>query len=83
MNCGVNVDHKDITFSEHKVNGKSKGWVVLSVEISAVDFLFCSVLHILNATMLKQQQRLSIGSTISAVNILLLIYPALNPFFGQ
>ena len=47
---GVNLDHKDITFSEHKVNGKSKGCVLFQIAyMPAIEILYVES-HTSNAT---------------------------------
>ena len=66
MNCDVNIDHKDITFSEHKVNGKSKGWVHRPTRApSYLTYAEPPVLRMLNAMTLRLPHQLNTGSTIS------------------
>ncbi len=49
IGVGVSIDHKDITFSEHKVNGKSKGYVYLRRLSSPGVICMRAVSHTLNA----------------------------------
>lgn len=65
MNIGVNIELKDITFSEHKVNGKSKGYEALSAPIDFILLHTVTVLHMLNATVQKMRIFLRTGSIIS------------------
>jgi hypothetical protein len=65
IGVGVSIDHKDITFSEHKVNGKSKGYVDFR-RLSSPGALFMrTVSHILNAGPLQMRLPLKIGLTTS------------------
>jgi hypothetical protein len=57
LNLGINIDHKDITFSEHKVNGKSKGYVIRISHrnplVWTANAATYSVLRILNVTHMR------------------------------